>query len=123
MLKLQKAVDEEYYFEWFLDDLPIWGYIGDSPTAQDLILPQGTLYRILVSCFELLLSVGPIEIVTQKKYIYTHMHFTIKYNGDRIIEWNATAIPDFKADISSLEPMTVSFRYSFVCCCIDIKNV
>ena len=41
ILQLQNAVDEEYYFEWFLDDLPIWGYIGDSPTAQDLILPQG----------------------------------------------------------------------------------
>lgn len=91
--KLQRAVDDEYYFEWFLDELPIWGYVGDSPTAQDFILPQ-----------------GPIEIVSQKKYIYTHMHFTINYNGDRIVEWNATAISDYRADITELEPQTVDFR-------------
>eukprot|EP00510_Aplanochytrium_minuta_P005200 CAMPEP_0184025058 /NCGR_PEP_ID=MMETSP0954-20121128/12533_1 /TAXON_ID=627963 /ORGANISM="Aplanochytrium sp, Strain PBS07" /LENGTH=286 /DNA_ID=CAMNT_0026308667 /DNA_START=239 /DNA_END=1096 /DNA_ORIENTATION=+ len=93
--KFQRAVDEEYFFEMFLDDLPTWGYIGDSPTAQDLLLPDHLQ-----------------EVAEQKKYIYPHLHFSIKYNGDQIIEWNATSDRGNRLDITSAEPTSVDFTYS-----------
>jgi len=30
----QRAIDEDYYFEFIYDDLPLWGFIGDSITLS-----------------------------------------------------------------------------------------
>jgi len=93
--KFHKAVDEEYFFELFMDSLPTWGYIGDAPTAQDLLLPDHLQ-----------------EVAEGKKYIFPHIHFTVKYNGDQIIEWNATSDRNSRKDITALEPTEVDFTYS-----------
>lgn len=29
MQKLKDAVEDDFFFEFFIDDLPIWGYIGE----------------------------------------------------------------------------------------------
>ena len=44
----------EYWFEFFIDDLPIWGWIGE---------------------------INPDD---GKVYIYLTHDFTIKYNGDQV---------------------------------------
>lgn len=49
-------------FEMFLDELPIWGYVGDSED-EDLLL-------------------GHTE--SSKHYLYTHLRFRIAYNGDAV---------------------------------------
>ena len=46
----------------FLDELPIWGYVGDSED-EDLLL-------------------GHTE--SSKHYLYTHLRFRIAYNGDAV---------------------------------------
>ena len=56
-----QAVREDYYFQMFYDDLPIWGFIGrlepEKAGSQDL-----------------------------RFFIYTHVQFDISYNGKQIIE-------------------------------------
>ena len=53
----KKAVKQHYWYELFMDELPVWGFVGLPPEeakeAQDM-------------------------------YIYTHKSFEINYNGDRV---------------------------------------
>jgi len=51
------AVANQYWFEFFLDDLPIWGLVGDVSEADE-----------------------------KEYFIWTHKTFKIKYNQNRIIE-------------------------------------
>jgi len=58
------AVSNQYWYQLFLDDLPIWGMVGEvvpEPGQED------------------------------KYYIYTHKKFVVTYNGDRVIEVNLTS--------------------------------
>lgn len=95
--KFQVAVDEEYYFEMFLDGLPIWGYVGDSDKETDLLL-------------------SGFAGDDRHKYIYTHLHFSISYNDGYVIEVNVTANPTYKFDISEFKEFNneeeVDFSYS-----------
>ncbi|XP_009788011.1 transmembrane 9 superfamily member 1 [Nicotiana tabacum] len=56
--QFEYAIDNLYWFEFFMDDLPIWGFVGEvhSDRNQDI-----------------------------KHVIYTHTNLLIKYNGDQII--------------------------------------
>ena len=95
-----KAVDEEYYFELFVDGMPAWGYVGDSDKEAELVMNQGNL------------------IPDISKYIYKHLHFAISYNGDSIVAVNVTGDSRDMLDITTspfLEPEpleNVEFSYS-----------
>jgi hypothetical protein len=55
-----KAVDEDYYFEFFCDDLPLWGFVGDKETVES----GGKNYTLY--------------------YLFAHYIFTLSYNGDKV---------------------------------------
>ena len=57
--KFRKAVKDDYYFQMYYDDLPIWGFIGK---------------------IEKILKPGAPEM---RYYLFTHVHFDISYNRDR----------------------------------------
>uniref|UniRef100_A0A7S1G5G4 Transmembrane 9 superfamily member n=1 Tax=Bicosoecida sp. CB-2014 TaxID=1486930 RepID=A0A7S1G5G4_9STRA len=86
--KFQAAVEQDYYFEIFIDDLPVWGFVGEHD-GDDL------------------LGTAPVN-----KYLYTHLHFTIMYNGDHVIAANVTSRPEDRVDISSGARTRVRFSYS-----------
>lgn len=53
----KKAVKKHYWYELFMDELPVWGFVGLPPEeAKD----------------------------DQHIYIYTHKSLEINYNGDRV---------------------------------------
>jgi hypothetical protein len=52
-----EAVRRHYWYEFFADDLPIWGFVGPPPEQTK----------------------GDSNV-----YIYTHKTFDIAYNGDRV---------------------------------------
>ena len=53
----KKAVKKHYWYELFMDELPVWGFVGLPPEeAKD----------------------------DEHIYIYTHKSFEINYNGDRV---------------------------------------
>jgi transmembrane 9 superfamily protein 3 len=58
--QFKHAVENQYWFEFFLDELPIWGLLGDT------------------------------EENGNDPYIWIHKSFLIKYNHDRIIEVTLT---------------------------------
>ena len=56
--KFYAAIDRDYYFELFLDGLPIWGYLGEYDT-DNLFLEHTSIAR---------------------HFLYTHLHFDIGHN-------------------------------------------
>ena len=62
--KLRNAIEDLYYFEFVLDDLPVRGFIGQ---LEEQLMPG-----------------------TSTTYLWTHMHFALQYNGDQIVVANVT---------------------------------
>eukprot|EP00003_Mantamonas_plastica_P024641 TRINITY_DN462_c1_g1_i10.p1 TRINITY_DN462_c1_g1~~TRINITY_DN462_c1_g1_i10.p1 ORF type:complete len:259 (-),score=64.70 TRINITY_DN462_c1_g1_i10:76-810(-) len=71
------AVTHHYWYQMYLDDLPIWGMVGEVISQESEEEPlQGTHTR---------------DHSNDQAYIYTHKKFSISYNGDQIIEVNLTS--------------------------------
>ena len=68
LTKFKEAIHNNYFFEMFVEDLPMWGYIGDV-TDEDLI-------------------VGEVE--GSKTYLFPHLHFYIGHNKNRIVAAKVT---------------------------------
>lgn len=60
----QDAVSNDYWFELFMDDLPLWGFVGKHDIKQ--------------------------EGDQKSTSLFTHRNFVIKYNKDQIIQVNLT---------------------------------
>jgi len=93
--QFRDAILQQYWYQLFLDDLPIWGMVGEY--------------------FE-------EEGSQPKVFIYTHKKFVITYNKDRVIEVNLTSEnPTPIAEGATLEftysvnwqPTTVTFEERF----------
>jgi hypothetical protein len=88
----EHAVMDDYFFEMFLDGLPMWGYVGDDEEDDMIFNKYGT----------------------SRKHIYPHLHFSVGYHEDRIVAVNVTTDHAKRHDISKSNPManTVKFSYS-----------
>ncbi len=78
----------------FYDDLPIWGFIGK--VEKIMSQPGGKTW----------------EKHDLRYYLFTHIHFDILYNGDRVIEVNVSTDPSRTVDITEGENTIVDYTYS-----------
>lgn len=84
----RRAVDKDYYFQMYYDDLPIWGLIGRVERE------------------------GIDEPKDYKYYLYKHIHFDIHYNRDRVIEINARTDPHAVIDLTESKEVDAEFTYT-----------
>jgi Endomembrane protein 70 len=70
----------------YFDDLPIWGFVGKI---------EKNIHTSALSYF-----------------LFTHFHFDVFYNGDRIIEVRVSADPTRAVDITADAPAEADFSYS-----------
>lgn len=68
--QLKKAIHNNYFFEMFVEDLPMWGYIGDV-SEEDVILEE-------------------FEGDSGKTFLFPHLHFYLGYNKDQIVAARVT---------------------------------
>ena len=68
LTKLKDAIHNNYFFEMFVEDLPMWGYIGDV-MDEDIIIG---------------------EVEGSKTYLFPHLHFYLGYNVDQIVAAKVT---------------------------------
>jgi hypothetical protein len=66
--QFKEAIHNNYFFEMFVEDLPMWGYIGDA-TDEDFLIG---------------------EVKGSKTYLFPHLHFYLGYNGDQIVASKVT---------------------------------
>ncbi|KAG0485428.1 hypothetical protein HPP92_009507 [Vanilla planifolia] len=87
--RFRSAIDKDYYFQMYYDDLPAWGFIGkvDKDGKTD----------------------SPSEY---KYFLYRHILFEILYNNDRVIEINVHTDTNTMVDITEDKAIEVEFMYS-----------
>lgn len=90
-----RAIRKQYWYQMHLDDLPIWGMVGEL-VAHDESAHQTQRGSILG--FE--------------TYIYTHKAFVVGYHGQRIISVNMTA--DDPVLVRSGATLEFSYSVEFV---------
>ena len=73
----------------FYDDLPIWGFIG----KVEKILRTGDKPDL-------------------KFFLFTHIHFEVLYNNNRVVEINISTDPARTVDITEGENIIVDYTYS-----------
>ena len=84
----RKAVMHDYYFQMYFDDLPLWGFVGK---VEKILRPDKTEIRY---------------------FLFTHVHFEVSFNEDRVIEINVSTDPLRTIDITEPESVTADFSYS-----------
>jgi hypothetical protein len=75
--KFKDAIDQDYMFEMFVDELPIVGFVGDKEEVVEKFADH--------------------KHNSTKYYLYTHLAFSIAYNGGHV-------------------------RFSFICIFIDSRK-
>ncbi|KAF6017703.1 TM9SF1 [Bugula neritina] len=86
--QIRDAIEDLYYFEFVIDELPVRGFIGHL--SEEGILPH-----------------------RHKMYLYTKLHFMFQYNGENIITANVSTSENHALDITEESPnVLVTFSYS-----------
>ena len=86
------VIDQNYWFEFYVDDLPIWGFIG-KPTKASSDQGQGQ---------------------QETASMYTHQKFVIGHNGDRIIHVHLTMMDPVLLDATRDEQrMTFTYEVTY----------
>lgn len=87
--QLRHAVLKDYFYTMYYDDLPIWGFLGRFESEEkDDTLTNATVY------------------------LFSHIHFAILYNEDRIIDVFIRNDPDEVVNLTEDKEVNVDFTYS-----------
>ncbi|KAL6634548.1 hypothetical protein ACP70R_027219 [Stipagrostis hirtigluma subsp. patula] len=76
------AIENSYWFEFFIDDLPLWGFVGEADRNND-----------------------------NKYFLFTHKNIVIRYNGNQIIHVNLTQESPKLIDAGKAMDMTYSVKW------------
>ncbi|EEF31705.1 transmembrane 9 superfamily member 1 [Ricinus communis] len=79
------AIENNYWFEFFMDDLPLWGFVGEL--RPDKNSDNG------------------------KHVLYTHKSITVRYNKDQIIHVNLTQDNPKPLETGRIVDMTYSVKW------------
>ncbi|CAL5354523.1 unnamed protein product [Camellia sinensis] len=86
--QFRAAVAQDYYFQMYYDDLPVWAFIG---TVHRPSLAETNDYKYL---------------------LFTDIEFEILYNKEHVIEINAPIHTNFVIDLTGDKEVDVEFRYT-----------
>lgn len=83
--KFIAAIDKDFSFELFIDDLSTIGFVGEVETDK-----MGSSHR----------------------FLYTHFHFSIAYNAANVIAVNLTTFTNERVELRPNMPADVEFSFS-----------
>ncbi|XP_022945976.1 transmembrane 9 superfamily member 1-like [Cucurbita moschata] len=81
----KNAIQRSYWLELFIDDLPLWGFVGELPSDKNS--------------------------EDEKHILYTHKNIIIKYNKDQIIHVNLTQESPKSLEVGRSLDMTYSVKW------------
>ncbi|KAG7947551.1 hypothetical protein I3843_14G100900 [Carya illinoinensis] len=89
--KFRDVVSEDFYFQMYFDDLPLWGFIGKVEEESEILGEEGPKY-----------------------YLFKHVRFDALYNGDQVIEIRAFSDPSHVLEIKEDAEIDITFTYSII---------
>lgn len=94
LVQLKNAIANSYYFEMYVEDLPMSGFIGDI-VDEDVVAQE-------------IMGTGE-----GKTYLFPHLLFTFGMNKDRIVSATVRTDSNQKVDITNVDqPLKVKYTYS-----------
>jgi len=85
-----EAIENHYWYQLYIDDLPIWGMVGESIQSEQA---NGDIIN----------------------YLYTHRRFSVGFNDDRIIEVNMTSEkPMMISGPKAVDSVTFTYDISWI---------
>lgn len=93
-------IANHYWYQMYLDELPIWGLVGEIVKGEDALrhlIEHGETFteeaQVLGHNTDAVKSVSLEDAIKYRDsaFLFTHRRFDIAYNGDRIIEVNLTS--------------------------------
>ncbi|MEW5306091.1 MAG: hypothetical protein WDW36_008585 [Sanguina aurantia] len=90
LVKFRKAVKDDWYYQMYYDDLPVWSFVGHVEKE----FKAGSAAEF-------------------KYYLFTHVNFHIKYNEDRVIEINVETDPSLSVDISESVKTAITAKFTY----------
>lgn len=89
VMQFKNAISQDYYLQMYYDDLPIWAFFGNVERKEDD---------------------GLVEF---RYHLFTHFHFEIFYNQNRVIEVNLRRDPlHSTVDVTNEKEIDVEFLYT-----------
>jgi len=87
---LATMINDNYWYQLYIDDLPIWAFVGEHSKFAVDVSRFSMMYRDNNKSLQMPSGSAP-PVPKQLKgkplpRIYTHRHFTLFYNNDQIIE-------------------------------------
>ena len=89
VLAFKDAIHNDWFFEMFVEDLPMWGYIGEV-VKEDFIIG---------------------EVEGSSTFLFTHLNFKFGTNNGNIVSAQSSVDRSFKVELTD-EPVDVHFSYS-----------
>ncbi|KAL4558803.1 hypothetical protein LXL04_037005 [Taraxacum kok-saghyz] len=84
VMQFKQAIENNYWFELFMDDLPLWGFVGELHDRN----------------------------TDNKHMLFTHMNITLQYNKDQIIHVNLTQENPKPLEAGRTLDMTYSVKWT-----------
>lgn len=103
--KFSFAVQHRWFYQMYLDDLPVWGMVGELLPANENAAVLAVKEKDDLSRLEHVTDVT--ELGNLVPYVYTTRHLTVRYNQDQIVQVDLTSDP------TSLQKVAVGAKLAF----------
>ncbi|WCJ41821.1 Transmembrane 9 superfamily member 5 [Euphorbia peplus] len=91
IMRFRDAILNEFYFQMYIDDLPLWGFIG-KVEEQSWVVDEKKKLRF---------------------FLFKHVQFDVLYNGDRVIEVSGFSDPNHSVDITEDIDVDVDVEFTY----------
>jgi transmembrane 9 superfamily protein 3 len=106
-----KAVQHRWFYQMYLDDLPVWGMVGEMLPKADKFSVQekDDLDRL-----DHMTDLKDAEIANLHPYVYTNRNLVISYNEDRVVKVDLTSDPKSLLEVKEGATLEFSLAVQFV---------
>ena len=94
----QKAVQHRWFYQMYLDDLPVWGMVGETLPKADKDSLKFT-ERDDLNRLEHVSSAAVEDLSQYTAAVYTSRHLQIKYNGNQIVQVDLHSDPESLVEV------------------------
>ncbi|CAJ1961673.1 unnamed protein product [Cylindrotheca closterium] len=99
-----KAIQHRWFYQMYLDDLPVWGMVGEMLPKADQLKSKEKDDLARLDHME---DLSDNEIKDLHPYVYTKRNLVISYNKDQIVK------VDLESDTSSLQEVKAGAQLEF----------
>lgn len=100
-----KAVQHRWFYQMYLDDLPVWGMVGEMLPKADKFK---NTFKDDLERLDHMTDLDDKDIANLHPYVYTNRNLVISYNKDQIVKVDLTSDPKSLKEIK--EGATLEFK-------------